>query len=1163
MCRIHEWKLDESVDIDQLDELEAPGWLKSLFSGSDVEVGLFPLASYSGWVNVVYQAKVWLYSDTNTETLPGADLAGAQSLLDETPSHDPDIGANVNDLGVNLNEGFEQRGSIEDLTGAIELTQNAVKEIDDDHPFLSMCLRSLGSLLNIRHSRTGAVEDLTRAIEAIQKAVEVIPENHPAFIEVLESLVRSLTARYKQTGQMNDIASAVEPLHKLVRTVPSRSQKHLQYLKMLSASLRVRFKSTGSTIDLERAIEVIHRVIKATPEADYLGLAEYFNLLADCLDSRFEHSHSPEDLDTAIKSAERAIEVMSENHPDLANTYHGIGIRLDRKFDVIGSTDILERAVEVSRRAVEATADNDPNLAMYLGTLSRTLAWRYDQTGSVEDLTRGIEAIQEAVGATPDGHPSLPEYLNILAGSLLRRHERTGSTDDRTKALEAAEKAVVITPDGDKHISERLSSLGLHLFERYKRTRAMDDLEKAVQVSQQAVEKSLPTELCMSLNNHVYLIRQLYHRTGSMDDLDRATKLARKAVEVARNDSQLHQCLTNLGNAMVERYDRTESTDDLTKGIETARKAVKIIHKDDVHRASYHRSLGDKLGCLYEKTGAKTDQDDQLSTYVKGWECTSSSPAMRIVLADRAANINALRAEWDKAYHLMRKAVFLLPKVSPRSLKQSDMQENLILTAGVATCTAAMGVYAGKPASEVLSILELGRGVIAGLLIDTRGDLSDLTGVHPLLADEFDTLRKELDSQSQNSGSVAELNRRHHASRELDEIIERIRAQDGFHDFLQPPPTESLMAAAEAGPIVVINANRHRCDAILVERHTIRLLELPDLKSKDIKEYVGNINGFKHHPWPLLEWLWTNICRPCLDALGFTEPLGEDDKHWPHVWWVPTGPLSKFPLHAAGIYTPASKETVLDRVVSSYASSLKALQHGRRRQRGPMDEDKEQSDAILVAMEQTEGQMSLPNAKTETERVGALCPLLHLTATTPPRLKADILKSLDKCKVLHFAGHGESKTDPSQSCLLLDDWKTNPLTVGDLRESWLQRSPAFLAYLSACSTGNNQVDRLLDEAIHLVSAFQLAGFRHVVGTLWEVSDPHCVDVATVLYQTLCEEGMTDEAVSLGLHRAVRKLRDESFREGGKRDIVLVEEDEGQTPGSSVNTFWIPYIHFGA
>ncbi|KAH7173987.1 CHAT domain-containing protein [Fusarium flagelliforme] len=306
------------------------------------------------------------------------------------------------------------------------------------------------------------------------------------------------------------------------------------------------------------------------------------------------------------------------------------------------------------------------------------------------------------------------------------------------------------------------------------------------------------------------------------------------------------------------------------------------------------------------------------------------------------------------------------------------------------------------------------------------------------------------------------VNRRHEASREFNDIIEQIRAKDGFHDFFQPPPAESLMVAAESGPVVVINVSRLRCDAILVERHTIRLFEMPGLIYEEIEEYARNILSSKHNPWPLLEWLWAIVCRPCLDALEFTEPLSEDDRQWPHIWWVPTGLLSQLPFHAAGIYTPGSKETVLDRLVSSYASSLKTLQHGRRRQAGMLDDHAKQNDAILVAMEQTRGQMSLPNARTEIEEVRAVCPLLHLHATTPPRRKADILEHLKNCNVLHFAGHGESARDPSQSRLLLDDWETNPLTVGDLRGSWLQESPAFLAYFSVCSTGSNQGKGLAD-----------------------------------------------------------------------------------------------------
>ena len=100
-----------------------------------------------------------------------------------------------------------------------------------------------------------------------------------------------------------------------------------------------------------------------------------------------------------------------------------------------------------------------------------------------------------------------------------------------------------------------------------------------------------------------------------------------------------------------------------------------------------------------------------------------------------------------------------------------------------------------------------------------------------------------------------------------------------------------------------------------------------------------------------------------------------------------------------------------------------------------------------------------------------------------------------------------------------------PLAVSDLRDYRLLEGFPFLGYLSACSTGANEANKAVDESIHLINTFQLAGFRHVVGTLWEVSDSHYVHVVRVLYETMAQEGITDKAVCLGLHKGVRALRD--------------------------------------
>jgi hypothetical protein len=100
-----------------------------------------------------------------------------------------------------------------------------------------------------------------------------------------------------------------------------------------------------------------------------------------------------------------------------------------------------------------------------------------------------------------------------------------------------------------------------------------------------------------------------------------------------------------------------------------------------------------------------------------------------------------------------------------------------------------------------------------------------------------------------------------------------------------------------------------------------------------------------------------------------------------------------------------------------------------------------------------------------------LCPVLGLRPITPQGRKEDVLRKLLACETFHFDGHGPSDPmNPSQSRLLLENWKTNPLTMGNLRDSRQQDNAPLLAYLPASSTGANQLEDLADEGIDLISA---------------------------------------------------------------------------------------------
>jgi CHAT domain-containing protein len=74
---------------------------------------------------------------------------------------------------------------------------------------------------------------------------------------------------------------------------------------------------------------------------------------------------------------------------------------------------------------------------------------------------------------------------------------------------------------------------------------------------------------------------------------------------------------------------------------------------------------------------------------------------------------------------------------------------------------------------------------------------------------------------------------------------------------------------------------------------------------------------------------------------------------------------------------------------------------------------------------------------------------------------------------------------PSASHLAPYDYQTRPLTVARIIQC--ETTAAELAFLSASSTAQTSPS-LVDEALHITSAFQVAGFPQVVGTLWPVID---------------------------------------------------------------------------
>jgi hypothetical protein len=227
---------------------------------------------------------------------------------------------------------------------------------------------------------------------------------------------------------------------------------------------------------------------------------------------------------------------------------------------------------------------------------------------------------------------------------------------------------------------------------------------------------------------------------------------------------------------------------------------------------------------------------------------------------------------------------------------------------------------------------------------------------------------------------------------ELASVLSQIRALDGFATFGQPPALSELLAEAAAGPIVTFNISRYRSDAVLLTGGGVTSLPLPGLAQDTLEAQVISFHealrtaaereaststraaaqGTLHD---ILGWLWDTAAEPVLSALGYHRqpPPGAA---WPRIWWAPGGRLSPLPIHAAGHHTapPASgpaRPTVMDRVISSYTPTIRALRYARQH----LVSAPAGGPALIVAMPVTPGLTdgALPHVTAEAARVRATC----------------------------------------------------------------------------------------------------------------------------------------------------------------------------------------------
>jgi tetratricopeptide (TPR) repeat protein len=999
------------------------------------------------------------------------------------PDH-PDRRAVTGLRGAALVQWTEKTGDLSRLADATEEVERALRLYPPGHPDRRACLALLGSVRSFRYEQDGTLDALDACLDVKREVLDHYPADHPLLAATLHNLGVLCSDRYRFTSEVTDLDSAAHYLRLAVDRAPNANQR--------AKTERI----LAEVAELRRPLPEVHLPPSSqfvagpgsTPHRpaaevgdDVDELARYSAALSDQLE-RYERTEDLALLERICADGRALLAGLPAGYPHRWLIGIPLGPALMRRFEVHGDPADLDEAVQLLREAVERPVLSPAHVVGELVNLAAALINRFRWDRSSADVDEAITYCRRALELTPDGGPGRVRYLHTLGTALVYRFNHLGRRFDLDEAIEIGQAALDTATERERDHAR--ANLGNRLRERFNVGHDPADIDAAVTHLRAAVASEDKPDVRLTL---ALALHDRSSGSGDRDDLLDALTQFRAVLAATTERSPIH----------------------FTAQLGLAKALADLDHTDEAV-ATLEEAAERGAGRSFERMDA-----------------------LAMLAELRTKRVADGRDEWSAAAKAYADTIEQLHLAVWRGLTTADRRQLLTRWPNIACDAAAAALAAGEP-EHAVELLDHGRSLLWGQVLDARTDLAALSAAHPDLAARLSTLGAEADA-----GGTAEHRRR--VAKAWDDVVTSIRTQPGFERFLLSTPFAELADVAENGPVVLVNISRYRCDALVLTTSGVHTVPLPDLtaaeadtRTRDYLRTVARVGTGGTSSGPreqallaYVEWLWDVAAEPVLSAVQ--PPAGA------RLWWCPTGPLALAPLHAAGYHDPDDTpgRTVLDRVVSSTTPTLRALRHVRRS--SPPGSHR----LLVVACDQrpdyVTGLPDLPSAVQEAELLRSRFPGTTVL-TGSSATKANVTALLTEHTCTHFACHAGTQA-ADQAALFLTD---APLTTTDIAE--LDLSHAQLAVLSACHTAMGDAN-LPDEAHHLAAALQVAGFRHVVSTLWAINDDTATTIADNLYQALIapDGTLNPSRTANTIHSITHDLR----------------QRNPYRPST-----WAPYVHFG-
>ncbi|KAF8760098.1 CHAT domain [Rhizoctonia solani] len=270
---------------------------------------------------------------------------------------------------------------------------------------------SKNAVLSQRFEHYGDVDDMEEAVEAQLKLASFSLESSDPELKIKShgGLGRTLAAQFEHTADPDYAELAINHLNQALQLTPPG---HSDRPKVLADFARIELAQYARSEDRSSLEQAVAR--------EHLS-----GLLGGALLSRFERTHSAEDIARAVEFLGFAVEHTPEESPERPKRMRSYGDAIMMRAMVQNDMNSLNTAISIQEMALELLTTEHAAYPAVTGSLAKAFHIRYRATSDIQDLDKAIDHLKITVEYTPftdPDHARITDYLATLTPSDHRRY---------------------------------------------------------------------------------------------------------------------------------------------------------------------------------------------------------------------------------------------------------------------------------------------------------------------------------------------------------------------------------------------------------------------------------------------------------------------------------------------------------------------------------------------------------------------------------------------------------------------------------------------------------------------------------------------------------------------------------------------------------------------